>query len=111
MEKGKPYKTKERNEQSIYGELKRTVSINKGTRYSTSILKFNTPKKSLHSTQKPIDILEWLVKSYSNEGETVLDFTMGSGSTGVACKNTNRKFIGIEKDKTIFEVAKKRLIN
>lgn len=112
MEKGKPYKTKGKNEDnSIYGKLKRTANNNKGTRYPTSILKFNNPTKSLHSTQKPVNILEWLIKSYSNEEETVLDFTMGSGSTGVACKNTNRKFIGIEKDEKIFEVAKDRLFN
>jgi DNA modification methylase len=110
MTKGKPYKTKGGSEiSSVYGKHRKTEIINKGTRHPTSILKFNSPNKSLHSTQKPIDILEWLIKSYSNEGETVLDFTMGSGSTGVACKNTNRKFIGIEKDKKIFETAKKRL--
>ena len=70
----------------------------------------NTPKGSkLHSTQKPIALMEYLVKTYTNENETVLDFTMGSGTTGVACTNTNRKFIGIELDKEYFEVAKKRL--
>ena len=111
MEKGKPYTTKGRGDMvGVYGVKKQKIeSINKGTRYPHSILKFSQPKKSLHNTQKPVDILEWLVKTYSNEGETILDFTMGSGSTGVACKNTNRKFIGIEKDKEIFETAKKRL--
>ena len=70
----------------------------------------NTPKGSkLHSTQKPIALMEYLVKTYTNENETVLDFTMGSGTTGVACTNTNRKFIGIELDKEYFEVAKKRI--
>ena len=56
-----------------------------------------------------MDLCEWLVKSYSNEGENVLDFTMGSGSTGIACLNTNRNFIGIEKDETIFKLAQHRL--
>lgn len=110
MVEGKPYKTGGGVIfKSVYGGFKKSAVYNKGTRHPTSILKFNSPIKSLHHTQKPIDILEWLIKSYSNEGETILDFTMGSGSTGVACKNTNRKFIGIEKDKTVFETAKKRL--
>jgi site-specific DNA-methyltransferase (adenine-specific) len=63
----------------------------------------------LHPTQKPVPLLEYLIKTYTLEGETVLDFTMGSGSTGIACKNLNRKFIGIEKDKTYFEIAKSRI--
>ena len=64
---------------------------------------------SYHPTQKPVALLEYLIKTYTLEGETVLDFTMGSGSTGVACKNLNRKFIGIEKDETYFNIAKQRL--
>ena len=63
----------------------------------------------LHPTQKPVDLLEYLIKTYTNEGEIVLDFTMGSGSTGVACLNTNRKFIGIELDEKYFEIAKERI--
>tara|TARA_R110001606_G_scaffold117801_2_gene247754 strand:- start:3344 stop:4102 length:759 start_codon:yes stop_codon:yes gene_type:complete len=62
-----------------------------------------------HPTQKPIALMEYLIKTYTNEGETVLDFTMGSGSTGVACKNTNRDFIGIEQDENYFNIAKKRI--
>ena len=65
----------------------------------------------LHPTQKPIPLLEILVKTYSNEGDTILDNCMGSGSTGVACINTNRNFIGIEKDKNYFEVAEKRIMD
>ena len=65
--------------------------------------------KRLHPTQKPVELLEWLIKTYSNENETVLDFTMGSGSTGVACVNTNRKFIGIELDENYFNIAKERI--
>ena len=68
-------------------------------------------KSGLHPTQKPIELCEYLIKTYTNEKETVLDFTMGSGSTGVACQNLNRKFIGIEKDKTYFEIAEKRMAN
>jgi site-specific DNA-methyltransferase (adenine-specific) len=62
-----------------------------------------------HPTQKPVDLLEYLIKTYSNEGDLILDFTMGSGTTGVACKNLNRRFIGIELDKGYFEIAKKRM--
>lgn len=64
-----------------------------------------------HPTQKPVALLEYLIKTYTLEGETVLDFTMGSGSTGVACKNLNRNFIGIEKDEKYFEIAKQRILN
>lgn len=82
---------------------------NKGNRHPTTILKFNNPAKSLHRTAKPVDLCEWLIKTYSNEGENVLDFTMGSGTTGIACLNTNRNFIGIEKDETIFKLARHRI--
>ncbi len=74
-----------------------------------TILEHNNPPKSLHRTQKPLTLCEWLIKTYSNEEDVVMDFTMGSGTTGEACKNTNRKFIGVEMDKEIFEIAKKRL--
>lgn len=65
--------------------------------------------KKLHPTQKPVALMEYLIKTYSNEGETVLDFTMGSGTTGVACVNTNRNFIGIEMDANYFNIAKERI--
>lgn len=81
-------------------------------RYPKSILTFATDKQksALHPTQKPVALLEWLIKTYTDEGETILDNCMGSGSTGVACKNINRKFIGIELDNTYFEVANKRIL-
>ena len=69
----------------------------------------NSKEKVNHPTQKPVKLLEYLIKTYTNENELVLDFTMGSGSTGVACVNTNRNFIGIEKDDNYFEIAKKRI--
>lgn len=76
-----------------------------------SILEFyKRDKVSFHPTQKPTALLEYLIKTYTLEGETVLDFTMGSGSTGVAAKNLNRKFIGIEQDEKYFEIAKKRIL-
>lgn len=66
-------------------------------------------KGKIHPTQKPVALMEYLIKTYTNEGETVLDFTMGSGTTGVACVNTCRKFIGIEMDAGYFEIAKNRI--
>ena len=75
----------------------------------TTILDFKNPSKTVHKTQKPVDLCEWLIKSYSNEGDLVMDFCMESGTTGVACKNTGRSFIGVEKDPEIFKVAEKRL--
>ncbi len=82
-------------------------------KFPTSILKFPKPhpSKSIHPTQKPVELLEYLIKTYTNEGNVVLDNCMGSGSTGVACVNTNRSFIGIELDDTYFEIAKKRIEN
>lgn len=82
-------------------------------RYPTSVLHFakDSQKNALHPTQKPVALLEYLVKTYSNEGDTVLDNTMGSGSTGVACKNTGRNFIGIEQDEHFFEIAQRRVGN
>ena len=83
---------------------------NNGTRYPRSIQKFTQNKTiSYHPTQKPTDLLEYLIKTYTNENEIVLDFTMGSGSTGVACMNTNRRFIGIELDENYFNISKQRI--
>ena len=76
--------------------------------YPNTILNFKRDKQ-LHPTQKPVALIEYLIKTYTNENETVLDFTMGSGTTGVACKNLNRSFIGIEMDDKYFEIAKKRI--
>ena len=80
--------------------------------YPKSVLKFTNSdnrERGLHPTQKPVALLEYLIKTYTQENEIVLDFTMGSGSTGVAAKNTNRKFIGVELDQNYFEIAKKRI--
>lgn len=77
-----------------------------------TVVEFNVvvrSKGTVHPTQKPVALLEYLIKTYTLEGETVLDFTMGSGSTGVACKNLNRNFIGIEKEEKYFEIAKQRI--
>ena len=74
-------------------------------------MNFTCATKYVHPTQKPVALLEYLIKTYTNENDTVLDFTMGSGSTGVACVNTNRNFIGIEMDKDYFDIADKRINN
>lgn len=111
--KGKPYtaRNSERKDLGVYGGTSKSyVNENKGDRHPPSILSFNNPSKSFHRTQKPTDMLEWLIKSYSNEGDTVMDFTMGSGSTGVACVNTKRKFIGVERDTDIFKIAEYRIL-
>lgn len=79
------------------------------TNYPRQVLDFASEGKTVHPTQKPVALMEYLIKTYTNEGETVLDFTMGSGTTGVACANLNRKFIGVELDKDYFQIAKKRI--
>ena len=91
----------------IHGKPK----LKKYTGYPTHILKFNgvNSNSRQHPTQKPVELLEYLIKTYTNEGDTVLDNCMGSGSTGVACVNTCRNFIGIELDDGYFEIAKSRI--
>jgi site-specific DNA-methyltransferase (adenine-specific) len=79
------------------------------TNYPKEIIEFSMDKDSVHPTQKPLLLMEYLIKTYSNEGEVVLDNAMGSGTTGVACVKTNRKFIGIEINKEYFESAKNRI--
>jgi site-specific DNA-methyltransferase (adenine-specific) len=95
----------------VYGSAKSKHRNNpEGSRYPKTVLKFKQ-EKGLHPTQKPVSLMEYLIKTYSNEGETVLDNCMGSGTTGVACMNTNRNFIGIEMEKEYYEIAKKRIEN
>ena len=79
------------------------------TNYPRNILEFARDAKNVHPTQKPVALLEYLIKTYTNEGDTVLDNCMGSGSTGVACVNTNREFIGMELDEKYFKIACERL--
>jgi DNA modification methylase len=99
------------NKGEIVGNQNLTRTFdNKGLAYPRSILAFANPNnKSLHPTQKPVALMEYLIRTYTNESETVLDFTMGSGTTGVACANTGRKFIGIELDQGYFDIAKDRI--
>lgn len=93
-----------------YGDRKQAWSESKnGERNPLSILSFNCDASRVHPTQKPVALLEWLIKTYTNEGMTVLDNCMGSGSTAIACANTNRNFIGMELDENYFEIAKERI--
>lgn len=93
------------------GRSKQKDYVQKGTNYPKMIIEFSNDLLGLHPTQKPLALMEYLVKTYTNEGDTVLDFTMGSGTTGVACKNLNRNFIGIELDENYFKIAKERIDN
>ena len=110
--KGKTYKDKPIVNQN-YGVFHTADDSRAGSteKYPTSILKFQKPHPSIsvHRTQKSVELLEWLINTYTDEGETVLDNCMGSGSTGVACINTNRNFIGYELDEHYFQIAKERL--
>ena len=93
----------------VYGKQQSKHRDNpEGSRYPRTILKFKQ-EKGLHPTQKPVALMEYLIKTYTNRGETVLDNTMGSGTTGLACKNTERNFIGIESDNKYYEIAGDRL--
>lgn len=110
--KGNAYTRKEGTKKnSIIGDKNGGyITKSKGGRCARSVFKIPNPNaKSLHPTQKPIELMEYLIKTYTNEGETVLDFTMGSGSTMVACQNTNRKGIGIEQDSKYFKIAQDRV--
>ena len=110
--KGVSYKNKEHTNQN-YGEFHMTDDSRAGSteKYPTSILSFSKPHPSIakHRTEKPVELLEYLIKTYTNEGEIVVDNCMGSGSTCVACVNTNRNFIGIEIEEKYFDIAKERI--
>ena len=111
MTEGKPYISGKGNSGEITNCVTKIQTKNNGTRYPRSIQKFTTDKSkgSLHPTQKPVALLEYLIKTYTNEGEIVLDNCMGSGSTCVACVNTNRHYIGFELDPNYYDIACKRL--
>ena len=92
-----------------HGTVERNYT-QKTTGYPFKILEFSYEKRTVHPTQKPVALLEYLIKTYTNEGETVLDFTHGSGSTGVAAVNTGRKYIGVEMDDHYFNISKERIL-
>lgn len=114
MRKGQLRKKGGLNKQpEITGKVKLDYTTYNDEYYPTAILEFSNANKrnKSHPTQKPVDLLEYLIKTYTLEGETILDNCMGSGSTGVACLNTNRNFIGIELDEEYFKIAKERIEN
>jgi site-specific DNA-methyltransferase (adenine-specific) len=111
MAKGTPYKStvKKQGAHSFHSNIDVSKSETRGlSRYPKSVQRSNR-QRGLHPTQKPVKLLSYLIRTYTLEGETVLDFTMGSGTTGVACMETGRKFIGIELDPEYFEIAEKRI--
>lgn len=113
MLKGKPFTQKKRKQSSNQQKLGVNTTkeyVNKGTRYPSNIIKFsNGNNKNIHPTQKPVALFEYLIKTYTNKGETVLDNCMGSGTTAIACLNTNRNFIGFEMEKEYFDIANERI--
>ena len=106
------YTKKHNSDGEIYGKTSSVSGGGQQDRYPRSVLTFKSDKQksNLHPTQKPVALMEYLIKTYTNEGETVLDFTAGSFTTGVACKNLNRKFIGIEMDDKYFDIGKNRIL-
>lgn len=114
MRSGKPYKCKQGKQSSAFGLDTGNVIIteNDGTRYPLTVLKFNsTNGRNSHPTQKPVELCEYLIKTYTNEGETVLDNCCGSGTTGVAAKNLHRNYILIEKEEKYCRIAEARLMD
>ena len=115
-EENHPHKT-DKKTTNVYGKHKEVPTKLTKMKYPTNIIQVNARAdecnntKRVHPTQKPVTLLEYLIKTYSNENDVVLDFTMGSGSTGVASQNLNRNFIGIELDKEYFNIAKERINN
>ncbi len=117
MTPGKPYTVKRKKANSAVlgatGTHDGFVSVNEGTRYPTNLIEFGlgdfTYASKVHPTQKPVALMEYLIRTYTNEGMTVLDNCIGSGTTGVACVNTKRNFIGIEIDENYFAIATKRI--
>ena len=88
---------------------KEQITVNTGTRYPRDVIEFTHDKEGYHPTQKPVALLEYLIRTYTNEGDLVLDNCFGSGSTAIACLNTGRRFIGMELNQEYFDIAKKRI--
>ena len=108
----KPYKCKQGGGSTVYGNKSVGVeTISDGSRYPLNLITFARDKDKTHPTQKPVALFEYLIKTYTNEGDLVLDNAAGSGTTGVACKNLNRNYILIEKEQEYIDIIKKRLCN
>lgn len=108
MTYGKPYVSGKGDSGEVTGRVVKKQTKNNGTRYPRTVQRINR-ETGMHPTQKPVGLFEYLIKTYTNEGETVLDNVMGSGTTGVACLNTNRRFIGMELDDDYFKIANERI--
>ena len=111
VDRDKPKKSKEYSRTEIMGGISNSTEKIVNKKYPQNVLIYSnaSQKNKLHPTQKPVELLEYLIKTYTNENDLVLDNCMGSGSTGVACKNLNRNFIGIELDEKYFNIAKERI--
>lgn len=113
LKDGKPYLALRKDKDdtgNCYGKInKRTITDNKGTRNPTTILEYKVQRDGLHPTQKPVALFEYLIRTYTNEGDLILDNCSGSGTTAIAAMNTNRDYICIEKDDSYFELGCKRI--
>ena len=108
----KPYICKSGRSSTNYREgIDNHITISNGERFPTSIIKFSRDSEKLHPTQKPVALVEYMIRTYTNEGDTVIDNCMGSGTTGIACLNTNRNFVGIEMNDEYYSKAKERILN
>ena len=108
MTKGKPYISGKGDSGEVTGRVKKVQTKNNGTRYPRSVIQFKR-ETGLHPTQKPVELCEYLIKTYTNEGVTVLDNCMGSGTTAIACINTNRNYIGFELSEEYCKIAEERI--
>jgi DNA modification methylase len=109
MTVGKPYVCKKGGETSNYNPSGSVVTVNEGTRCPKTVLQFKRDAGKVHPTQKPVALMEYMIKTYTNPGMMVLDNCMGSGTTGVACMNLGRNFIGVERDPAYFKIASDRI--
>jgi len=109
MREGEPYKCKSGRGSYNYREQVSVITDNKGERYPLTVVKFKYDKSKLHPTQKPLELFEYIIRTYTNEGDTVLDCCAGSGTTSIACLNTNRKYMLIEKEQQYYDIINKRI--
>lgn len=105
----KPYKIKKGGETSNYNASGSVTTESEGERYPLTVLEFPRDKEKVHPTQKPVALMEYMIRTYTSQGDTIMDNCMGSGTTGVACANTGRKFVGIEREDKYFDIAKSRI--
>lgn len=101
--------TKQGGNSANYGTRSSEAYVQEWTNWPRDVLEISSEGKTIHPTQKPVALMEYLIRTYTNEGGVVLDNTMGSGTTGVACANTNRRFVGIERDEKYFDIARQRI--